>query len=392
MIKSWFPSFASMPTAGQFFNAYGHFHNKDRYGSRAIFEDKLALSSLLSTGGIQATETLFAISSGIVVSGGGLGIEHLSTAIPSKCFIKPRNAHGGKGACIVDGGLVTSAKGDNIGSPLDVLPKIIGDGEWLIQKVVAQHEAYLAPAPVSLNTVRCITYRTNSGSISVVAATFRMGSGKSVVDNASSGGLFAGVNIETGRLIGDARDTSGKSFSSHPVSGLSFDGYVLPNIEDIFTTCINAHRLVGGPPSVGWDVAMTPDGPCIVEGNTIWMGSLHSRVDGGFSERLWKLFFDDHKISGKPYPPSISSADPHQMVRVSFVVGGRVQGVGYRAWLKRQAENKGFVGSGENLADGSVRGRFLGPRRTVEFAVLSAMQGPEKSRVDRLDIEAIDEL
>lgn len=37
-----------------------------------------------------------------------------------------------------------------------------------------------------------------------------------------------------------------------------------------------------------------------------------------------------------------------------WLVGGRVQGVGYRAFLQREAARLGLVGYARNLADGSV--------------------------------------
>lgn len=56
-------------------------------------------------------------------------------------------------------------------------------------------------------------------------------------------------------------------------------------------------------------------------------------------------------------------------VRLTAVVSGRVQGVGFRWWTRCRALELGLVGEAANLADGTVRIRAEGPRERCERLV-----------------------
>ena len=62
-------------------------------------------------------------------------------------------------------------------------------------------------------------------------------------------------------------------------------------------------------------------------------------------------------------------------VRVVAVVSGRVQGVGYRFFVRELAAGAGLAGSATNLADGRVEVVLEGPEDDVHAAV-AALEGP----------------
>jgi acylphosphatase len=53
-------------------------------------------------------------------------------------------------------------------------------------------------------------------------------------------------------------------------------------------------------------------------------------------------------------------------VRLTALVSGRVQGVGFRWWTRSQAQRLGLVGSATNLPDGRVEVIAEGPRSACE--------------------------
>ena len=62
-------------------------------------------------------------------------------------------------------------------------------------------------------------------------------------------------------------------------------------------------------------------------------------------------------------------------------VTGRVQGVGYRAWVEHQARNHNLEGWVRNRRDGSVEALFAGPHDLVSEMIARARRGPSSARV-----------
>jgi acylphosphatase len=62
-------------------------------------------------------------------------------------------------------------------------------------------------------------------------------------------------------------------------------------------------------------------------------------------------------------------------------IRGRVQGVGYRAWVEYQAVACRLEGWVRNRRDGSVEALFAGPAKTVAEMVALCRHGPPSARV-----------
>jgi acylphosphatase len=62
-------------------------------------------------------------------------------------------------------------------------------------------------------------------------------------------------------------------------------------------------------------------------------------------------------------------------------IRGRVQGVGYRAWVEYQAMACGLEGWVRNRRDGSVEALFAGPAKAVAEMVALCRHGPPSARV-----------
>jgi acylphosphatase len=63
-------------------------------------------------------------------------------------------------------------------------------------------------------------------------------------------------------------------------------------------------------------------------------------------------------------------------------VEGRVQGVGYRAWVAHRAIARDLEGWVRNRRDGSVEALFAGPGDVVTAMVEACRRGPSSARVD----------
>ncbi len=136
----------------------------------------------------------------------------------------------------------------------------------LLEELVVQHDGLNRLCPASVNTIRVMTYH-NHGNPRVLWMGMRVGSGHSAVDNFSSGGMVIGIDREKGCLKGDAIDKAGTTYARHPFTDVVFDGFPIPCFAQIEQLVMEAARLEDKILVIGWDVAITPNGPVLVEGN-----------------------------------------------------------------------------------------------------------------------------
>ena len=75
---------------------------------------------------------------------------------------------------------------------------------------------------------------------------------------------------------------------------------------------------------------------------------------------------------------------------LQVMIRGRVQGVGYRAWVEYQAKAGGLEGWVRNRRDGSVEALFAGPPTRVAEMVALCRHGPPSAHVDSVTSETAD--
>lgn len=93
------------------------------------------------------------------------------------------------------------------------------------------------------------------------------GNGKKIA-NASASGIVSPVNFETGILEKPAADFQGGYYHNHPITNANLVGIELPYWNEIKEMLISAAKEIPQVAYVGWDVAITPSGPILIEGNT----------------------------------------------------------------------------------------------------------------------------
>lgn len=78
--------------------------------------------------------------------------------------------------------------------------------------------------------------------------------------------------------------------------------------------------------------------------------------------------------------------DGPERVRLSALVSGDVQGVGFRAFVRRLALDTGLSGYAENLQDGRVEVVAEGERSELEALVHQLRRGPAHAEVSAVDV------
>lgn len=74
------------------------------------------------------------------------------------------------------------------------------------------------------------------------------------------------------------------------------------------------------------------------------------------------------------------------MKAVRLFIGGRVQGVGYRAWFAAEARRRGLRGWVRNRREGTVEAQLRGETDVIDAMVAAAHRGPPAARVDRIEV------
>jgi acylphosphatase len=69
------------------------------------------------------------------------------------------------------------------------------------------------------------------------------------------------------------------------------------------------------------------------------------------------------------------------------MIHGRVQGVGFRAFVEDTAERLGLAGWVRNRRDGTVEALFAGGEQAVTEAIAACRQGPRGSGVTKIDVQ-----
>jgi len=178
-----------------------------------------------------------------------------------KLFIKAVAEMGG-----VDCYLITS---NTLEEDVSKYGKYILQGDMIHQEVVEQHELINKIYKHSVNTIRFDTYIDKNNKVHILSAFMRFGRRRNVVDNGSAGGFYLSVDIDAGVLKGYSHQLmkyGGESLSAHPDTGIVFNGYKIPYFKE---SCKLVKKAVSFIPDriIGWDVAITNNGPVIIEGN-----------------------------------------------------------------------------------------------------------------------------
>jgi hypothetical protein len=211
---------------------------------------------------------------------------------PADLFSKPSNLQGGKGAerwtLTGSNEWVSSSSGarcsetalfDHLAEQSLQLGRPI-----LLQRRLSNHRALAQLVPNALCTVRMVTTRALESPAQLVIAAYRMPIGDAVADNFDGGGIAAPVDLTTGRLGCAMRKYPlvAGPYEVHPTSGARIEGLELPFWSEAVSLVARAHDAAtpGLLPVLGWDVALTDEGPLLLEGNDLPCSTL-AQLPGG---------------------------------------------------------------------------------------------------------------
>jgi len=227
-----------------------------------MLADKRQTCRILAAAGIPCVADLFSVSaSGQVMDAAGqtVSIDAAAASLRKRgghVFVKP-----------IDGGV---GDGASLRPAEEIAEQLFGAARHvIIQPVICNHPVLAHIFPGSLNTIRLDTL-LDGDRCSIAGACLKLGTGHSQVDNWAKGAIAVSVDMKTGALArtGIRKAAYGRTIHTfHPDTGVPFEGIVIPWWAEVMDLTRRAAFALSPHVTLGWDIAVTPEGPLAVEAN-----------------------------------------------------------------------------------------------------------------------------
>ncbi len=145
---------------------------------------------------------------------------------------------------------------------------------YLIEQRIRQHPDLTALIGPTLCCIRVQTIITLEGTPRIIAAVFKVQPDPIGVDHLMHGAVGAWVDLDSG-VLGRGRTRRDLAYISLvPGTNTPFVGFQLPYWPEVRDLALRAAAAFPWVRSVGWDIAISEQGPVLIEGNERWSTSL----------------------------------------------------------------------------------------------------------------------
>ena len=280
-------------------NEYLSVLNPNRYA--ALARDKYLTHLLLETNDIPAPE-LYTYYNPEKRDADFITVLHdLQSKRVSSCVVKPAvdGAHG-KGVFVCKGIKYESddcilIKSNDERISLRSFCEQNKSSSWLFESRVVQCTQVGDINPSSANTLRLMTALYPDGSVKVFAAFMKFGRAGSDIDNAGSGGnIDCAFDVNSGTCYNTVQFNSFSDMikcDRHPDSGIQINGMRIENWDEIKRKICDYQSRIPELKAIGWDVALTDDGPVIIEINNWWDPTGQLFIGKGWRDDVRDCYF-----------------------------------------------------------------------------------------------------
>ena len=173
-----------------------------------------------------------------------------------------------------------------------MIKRLAASGNDFVEEFVVQHRDLMRLAPSGLNTLRIVTQLNSNDEVEILGATLRI-SVASTVDNWHKGNIAAPVDLSAGIVEGPGfyMDITKHDEYIHPITGVEIVGFKIPFWQESAQLAKNAASSNKKNRSIGWDIAITDDGPDLIEGNHNWDKVIWQRSAGKGLKPLIEAYF-----------------------------------------------------------------------------------------------------
>lgn len=252
-------------------------YSKGVAGQVCLLRDKLLFSKYMESNGMPVPEVFALINDGEIYNTRFEKILLEDLKNETEYFVKD-----------IDGECASFVKKVHGYNELCQLVEQKKKGRFFLQRAIHQADAMNQLNPHAVNTLRVVTVY-NGGNPIVLSALLRVGTTHSGnVDNWAAGGLAIGIQ-ENGHLkkYGMHKPGHGLKTSIHPDTGIEFEKFEVPMLKEALDCACKAHKCFYEIGAIGWDIAISVEGPVFIEGNDNFEITLMQACDRPL-KRAWE--------------------------------------------------------------------------------------------------------
>lgn len=207
-------------------------------------------------------------------------------------FCKPNDGNQGRGCCRVDAD--SSACGGVLvnGVPVseDELKKNLAGK--IVEPFIVQHHLLREYSPNCVNPLRIRTVYFE-GKFELISIYICFGGAEAFWSNGISSGIMVALDQDGHGISDGFCEVPGKvgRYQTLPGTQSAIREIVVPGVREAVELALAAHRTLPRIYTIGWDVAVTEDGPIIIEGNADYGPVTYQSVTGKGERSLFEKYF-----------------------------------------------------------------------------------------------------
>lgn len=255
----------------------------------AITKDKFYANSIFTANGIACLKNLaFIHGNELIYTDGKKDKVDALLNLQGTFFIKNTILEAGEGVfrCRTSDGKI-EVNGEML--TFDSFIQLLGSKVWVVQRQYLSHKSIRKINASALNTTRIVTI-LNGSEPEYLCGFQGFANSNAMTDSWSHGSVYVGIDTQKGCLkeygITAIEDKRPGLVKEHPDSKIVFKDYEIPFLKEALELCLKAHRLFYFNFVIGWDVAITDEGPMIVEANEKPGMNAVQCLDGGLRKRI----------------------------------------------------------------------------------------------------------
>jgi hypothetical protein len=280
-----------------FYYLFLPFYNSKQYN--ILLSDKNIMETVFRSAGIIQAPTVLKLTDGCTFTEDFRGMsfieikKELANKLYEKIYVKPVSGSGGFGIYVFyrdNHCEYFTSKGEKFNEGF--IYKLGKTNDYIVQGGLTQTNELSSIYSRSVNTFRIVTENTN-GTVKILGSVLRIGKDGNELDNACQGGMMIKIDSETGKSGSFATTEAGRVYSVHPDTGCSLKDFFIGEWSGIRDFALKSAARLPHFKYLGWDIALTSNGPAAIEANLGFGLDLMQIPMGG----MRKVFgIDDSKL------------------------------------------------------------------------------------------------